>query len=167
MANLYTDPILKVYQDLIQSATGNLFKMVYHGDPIAIPKSSMPALVLSKTRTRIGKISNAEDQHDIEIVITVVADVRDTINDDTQIVPGIAQLYDIIEGRETDSYTLKENSVLNILRSNIQPNSQINLRTDLGSITTTDYGLTVGKRAPDAFGVEAQIQFIANFIQIR
>lgn len=167
MAELYTDPVLKLYHNMIQESTGNLFKAVYYGDPIAIPKSSMPALVLSKSRTRIGKISNAEDQHDIDIILTVVVDVRDTINDDKQIVPGIAQLYDIIEGRESDGYALKENSILNILRSNIQPNPQVNLRTDLGTITTTDYGLTVGKRAPDAFGVEGQIQFIANFIQIR
>lgn len=164
---MYQDPIIKKYTELITAAMPNVFKSTYQGDPLRLPKSSLPALIISKSTTRVAPHTNSEDESDIALIISVVVDMRDEINDDQEIVPGIAQLYDIIEGREDATYKLKSQSILNILRTNIAVDAAQNLRTDLGSITTVNYGLTVGKRALDTYAVEGQVEFVASFNQIR
>lgn len=167
MSDLYIDPIIKKYQDLIKAAIPGLFKFYYQGDPIMVPKSNIPALILSKTQTRIGNHDSAADEHEISLVLTVITDMRDEISPDKSIEPGIAQLYDIIEGRQTATYALKSTSLLHILRSNILVDAAMNLRTDVGSITRADYGLTVGKRDRDTYAIEGRIEFVATFSQNR
>lgn len=165
---IYKDPVIKKYQDLITAAVPGLFKGVYQGDPIRIEKSRLPALVISKSETRIGPLTNAEDEHGQALILSVITDIRDEVNDDSQIVPGVAKLYDILEGREDDgTYKLKTTSILHILRSNEVVDAGNNLRTDLGTITRVNYGLTIGKRAPDAYAVEGQIEFVSHYTQLR
>lgn len=164
---IYSDPIIRKYKELIESAMPGVFRYIYQGDPLAVPKSNVPALIISKSQTRIGVHTNAEDEHEIRMVMTVITDIRDEASDDQKLVPGIARLYDIMEGRDETTYELKSNTVLDILRSNILIDATHNLRTDLGSITTVDYGLTLGKRDKEALAVEAQIEFIASFNQQR
>ena len=166
--NLYRDPVSKKYIDLIVGIVGEgFFKGIYYGDPIKIPISNLPALVISKDETRIGNITNTEDQHLMAFMITVITDIRNDINDDKAIAPGTASLYDIIEGREEDTLKLKTKSLLHILRNNVDVDTTFGLRTDLGSITRADYGLTIGKREIEAWAIEASIDFIAQFVQIR
>lgn len=172
MTDLYVDPILKKYADLITGVVGDgFFKEVYYGDPIRIPASNLPALVLSKDETRVLNTgdggSNVEDAHLMAITISVITDIRDDINDDKSIRAGVASLYDIIEGRESDTLKLKNKSILHILRNNVLVDSSNGLRTDLGTTTRVDYGLTVGKREVESWAIEAQIEINAHFSQLR
>lgn len=172
MSELYQDPILQKYLDLIKGVVGEgTFKRYYQGDPIRIPDSNLPALIISKDETRVGQLleggTNVEDGHEIALVITVVTSVRKDINDDKTITPGVVTLYDIIEGREAATLKLKTTSLLHILRNNVLVDSTNGLRTDLSTITRVDYGLTVGKRDEDAWAVEAQIELVAHFTQLR
>lgn len=169
---LYQDPIITKYIDLIKSVVGEgFFKGIYQGDPIRVPQSNLPALIISKDETRVSNAfdggDSANDAHMIGLTLTVITDIRDQLNDDKSIAPGVAQLYDIIEGREADTLKLKEKSLLHILRNNILVDTALGLRTDLGNFTRVDYGLTVGKREQEAWAVEAQIEFVAHFIQLR
>jgi hypothetical protein len=163
---IYTDPVISKYFDLIKAKT-SLFRAMYQGDPLRIPASKLPCLMLSKRETRAGPLTNAEDEHGMQMVLTVVTDIRAEIGDETAIVPGIAKLYDIIEGRDATTLALKSESLLNILRHNILVDATTQLRTDLNSITRVNYGMALGKRAPEAWSVEAQIEFVANFNQVR
>lgn len=165
--DIYSDPIIKKYADLIKAAMPGVFKYVYQGDPLAVPKSNIPALIISKSQTRVGVHTNAEDEHEVRMVITVITDIRDEASDDQKLVPGISRLYDIMEGRDATTYALKSDTILKVLRSNIVVDVANNLRTDLGSITTVDYGLTLGKRDKEALAVEGQLEFTASFNQIR
>lgn len=169
MTNIYKDPIIQKYFDLIKSKLGDgAFKQYYQGDPIVLPgKSLMPCLILAKAETRVGPLTNSDDEHSQRLLLTVVTDVRDEINDDDAITPGTAALYDIMEGRESDTLKLKTTSLLHIIRNNILVDAALNLRTDLASVTRVDYGMTVGKRAKDAWAVEGQIEFVCNFNQVR
>ena len=161
----YSDPIITKYLDLVKANTG-AFKSFYQGDPIRVPKSNLPCVLLSKTETRVGNLTNVEDEHGVMLVMTVVVDIRDELDDNKAIVSGVAKLYDIIEGRESN-LKLKTSSLLHILRNNTFVDEANGLRTDLDSITSVDYGMTIGKRAPEAWGIEAAITFIAHFTQIR
>lgn len=165
---IYKDPIMKKYFDLITGIVGEgVFKGLYYGDPIKIPQTRLPALIISKDESRMSVLSNVEDEHLMAFTLTVVSDIRAEINDDKEIAPGVASLYNIIEGREDDTLKLKTKSILHILRNNVDVDTSLGLRTDLGSITRADYGLTVGKRANDAWAIEAQVEFIAHFTQLR
>ena len=162
---MYEDPIIKKYLELIKASVPEI-KFYYQGDPVRIPKSNLPAVILSKSQTQVSPLTNAEDAHQLSLILTVVTDVRDERNDEHEMTPGIAQLYDIIEGRENTTYALKAKSILNILRTNQIVDAAYNLRTDLGTITRADYGLTIGKRS-EGYATEGQVEFIATYSQIR
>lgn len=162
----YIDPILKKYADLVAANT-SIFKKVFFGDPIRIASVNIPALIISKNATRVGNFNNAQDGHEMDIVMTVVVDVRDTLNEDNAIVAGVNELYNIVEGRQADTYELKPTSLLAILRHNVELDTGKNLRTDLDTITSAEYGITVDKRAESSYAIEAQVRFTANYIQLR
>jgi hypothetical protein len=169
----YQDPILSAYAKLIKDATGDTFKVVYFGDPIRVPRSMIPCLILSKVNTDVRQFSNQQDEHAIKIIATVITDVRDEkdMNDQMHLADGISQLYDIIEGRKPD-FSLKDASLLNILRKEITVDtgsveSKGKLRTNLATITRAEYGITIDKRSENGFATEASVEFIGHFIQMR
>lgn len=166
MQEEYTDPILKKYADLIQGST-KVFKRVFFGDPIRIAGSELPALVLAKIDTRVGNMTNVEDMHSIRVSFTVVTDVRETINEDKTMVRGVNQLYNLMEGRQAGTYQLKTDSLLYILRHNVELDVGQNLRTDLSTLSRIDYGMTMGKRTEKGWSIEGTLEVTANFSQVR
>jgi hypothetical protein len=162
----YKDPILRKYVDMLQTAMPML-KVVYYGDPIKIPISSLPALVIAKLDTSVKNETNVEDLQSMRISITLVTDVRNDISDDKTMVSGTNMLYDLMEGRQETTYQLKTNTILYQLRHNVELDPAQNLRTDLSTITKVDYGMTLGKRQEKAWSIEGIITLTAHFIQVR
>lgn len=164
----YKDPIIQKYFDLIKANTSK-YKMFYQGDPIRIPVSALPCVILSKRETRVGHFSNAQDEHGIQLVMTIVTDIRQdlsTSENDAKVVEGVATLYDLVEGRNAD-YTLRPDSILAVLRTNREVDAPNNLRTDLNTITRVDYGETLRDRAQELWSIEARVEFVAQFVQNR
>jgi hypothetical protein len=166
MIDNYEDPVIKKYLDTIKGIIGDTIKTYYIEDPIRIPSSNLPALIISSSETRVAKSTNIEDEHGMSFILTVITDIRQDIQDDKSVAGSKRKLKDIIEGRDSN-YKLKTNSILHILRTNINLDVAKNLRTDLTTVTRVDYGITVGKRQPEAWGIEAQVEFVAEFIQLR
>ena len=162
---LYQDPILKKYGQLMEAS--KMFKQIYYGDPVRIGASSLPALIIAKLDTKVSFLTNAEDRHDMRISFTVVTDVRDTISEDKEMVRGVNSLYNLIEGRQESTLNLKANTLLYILRHNAVVDAANNLRTDLSSTSNISYGMTVGKRKEDAYGLEGVLEITASFTQVR
>jgi hypothetical protein len=165
---MYQDPIIAAYIDLIKANTGAI-RMFYQGEPVRIPASNLPCAILSKRETRVGPLTNAEDEHGIGMSITVVTDIRQDLSTEENIaeaVAGVASLYEIMEGRNAD-LTLKSDSILSILRHNIAVDLAHELRTDLNSVTRIDYGQTFKDRPREEWSIEARVDFIAHFSQVR
>lgn len=162
----YKDPVITKYIELIKSYT-NAFKMFYYGDPIRVPVSSMPALIVSKVATDLTEFTNAEDEHNMQIVFTVITDIRKDISDEHTIVPGISSLYYLLEGRDPSTLQLNPDSLANILRHNVDLYQNVKLYTDVGSKTKISYNMTIGKRQEDMFGIEGSITIIAKLVQLR
>jgi hypothetical protein len=162
---IYSDPVIEKYIALIEANT-SAYKRFYQSDPIRLPASMLPCCIISKTETRIGPITSAEDRHEMQLTLTVVTDMRAEIRDEKDIAPGTARLYELIEGRD-DTLQLKSDAILDILRTNLLVDASLGLRTDLETITQAEYGLTVGKRAPEQWAVEASVSFISHFVQTR
>lgn len=162
---IYQDPVLKKYGQLIESS--KLFKSIFYGDPIRIGSSELPALIIAKIDTRVGKFTNSEDAHEMRISFTAVTDVRDTIGEDKEMVRGVNSLYNLMEGRQESTYQLKTDSLLYILRHNEVVDSANNLRTDLSSVSKIDYGMTIGKRKDAAWSIEGTLEITSSFTQVR
>jgi len=164
----YTDPIISAYIDLIKANTSAITTF-YQGEPLRIPASNLPCAIISKRETRVGPHTNAEDEHGIAMTITVITDIRSDLSTDENVaavVAGVSSLYDIVEGRNAD-YTLKENSLLAILRRNIAVDLANNLRTDLNTITRVNYGATLRDRPREEWSIEASVDFVSHFTQVR
>lgn len=164
----YEDPIIKKYIELFKAKMPDI-KQYYQGDPVRIPASSLPCMLISKTETVAGRETNVEDTHNIEMQITIITDIRSELStqeNDKRIVEGIAKLYDLMEGRGVD-YSLKDSSCLDILRGNQLVDATYNLRTDLETLTRVDYGETLRDREAGLWSIEARLLFIAHFIQNR
>src|SRR4051794_2462031 len=165
---MYEDPIIQKYIDLIKAKNGEI-KTFYQGEPLRIANSLLPCCIISKTGTNVGPLNNADDAHQIGLRITIITDVRQDLSSEdshAKIVEGVSSLYDVMEGRNAD-YTLKDTSILDILRSNVTVSAARNLRTNLGSQTRVDYGTTLRDRAPEEWTIEARLDFMADFIQTR
>lgn len=163
---MYVDPILKKYADLIESKT-KLFKRIYFADPIRLPASDLPCLILAKLGTQVQNMTNVEDIHQVRISMTVVTDVRDTISEDKTMAAGTNDLYNLMEGRDSATYALKTDSLLGIIRNNVELDDAKNLRTDLSTTTSVDYGMTMGKRGEASWSIESTLELTATFTQIR
>jgi hypothetical protein len=140
---------------------------MYYGDPIRIPTSKLPALIGARRMTATDMFTNAEDQHDMQIVFTVVTDIRKDIQDDTSFVPGISTLYDLIEGRDPVTLLLKPTSLMYVLRHNVDAFQGTQLYTDVSTPTKVDYGMTLNKRQEDTWALEGSITIDAKLIQLR
>lgn len=165
---MYADPVLTKYIELIKDKTSAI-RTFYQGEPIRIGTSELPCCIISKTATAAGPLNNAEDQHQIGLRITIITDIRQDLSTEdsrAKMVEGISTLYEIMEGRN-DNYTLKDTSILDILRSNLTVDAAHNLRTNLGSLTRIDYGTTMRDRSPEEWTTEARLEFEAVFLQDR
>lgn len=143
--------------------------MFYQGDPVKIPMSALPCCIVSKTGTRAQFNDSANDEHEMVVHITFVTDIRSDLSTDediAKIAPGIAKLYDLVEGRNAN-YSLKDTSLLDIIRTNSLLDVTNNLRIDLGSITRVDYGSTMRGRNPAEWSIESTVEIVVNFIQLR
>lgn len=164
----YIDPVLRKYADLIKANTGAI-KAFYYGDPVKYPSVDLPCMFISKRLTNIDPITNTEDQHNMAITMTIVTDVRaelSTQDDINHIVAGIATLYDLVEGRNAD-YTLKDTSLLGILRSNDIVDGTNQLITDLETVTRADYSKTLANRLPQQWSIQATVDIVCKFTQVR
>lgn len=165
---MYSDPIIKKIIAIIKAAQPDI-KGYYQGDPIKIPDSMLPCCIVSKSLTRAGQMTNAEDGQEVGLTITIVTAIRAELSTEeniSHIAPGVAKLYDIVEARD-ENYKLQSNSLLNILRTNQLLDVGNNLRIDLSTPTRIDYGQTLRQRQPEMWSVEARIDIVVNFIQIR
>lgn len=165
----YQDPIIKKYIELIKANNGDI-KTFFQGEPTRVGVSQLPCCIISKNETRVANLTNAEDEHEVVLNLTVITDIRQdlsTEDNDSKIVEGIGRLYDFVEGREDATYELKSTSILGILRGNILVDAANNLRTDLGSVTRINYGETLRSRSPEQWTIEARVEFVAHFSQVR
>ena len=162
---IYEDPIVQKYLDLIKSKVGGI-KGFYNGTLYQIPLSKMPLVMLDIEGVEVSEFSNVEDQHIVSLVLTFVADMRKDTTAAQLLEIGFGKVLDVLVGRSSD-YALKENSILYVLRNNLDIDASNNLRTDVGSITVATPREVATGRMPGFWSAEGTIRFKAHFIQTR
>ncbi len=165
---LYCDPIIQKYIDLLKTNTVGI-KVFYNGFVSQIPASMLPAVMIQIEKTEAEEISNVEDEHRISLVLTYIADIRQTLvepSGDTPLATGLNKVLEVLVGRKAD-YSLETTSILYILRNNLNIDDTNNLRTDIRSFSVVTPGEVASGRFPGSYSAEGTIRFNSHFIQNR
>ena len=161
----YQDTIIQKYLELIKSKAGGI-KNFYNGTLYSIPLSNLPLVMIDVENTEVSEFSTNEDKHILSLVLTFIADMRKDTSTVQLMESGFGKVLDFLVGRSSD-YSLKENSILYILRNNLNVDVANNLRTDVGSITIATPREVATGRMPGYWSAEGTIRFKAHFIQTR
>ncbi len=162
---MYADPIVKKYLDLIEANRSDV-KKYFNGIVTRVAASECPCIMIGIDNVEVSDFSNVEDEHRVNLILTLVTDIRDNFADTVRIDNGISKVVEMLVGRG-DDYQLEEKSILNILRNNVSIDVTNNLRTDIGTVTAvTPKEVAIG-RIPDYWSAEGSIKFQAHFIQER
>ena len=162
----YKDTIIQKYLDLIKDNASGDIKTFYNGTLMQIPISRLPLVMIDIESTEADEFSNVEDQHIISLVLTYIADMRQTTSAAQLIEAGFGKVLEALVGRGSD-YSLKSTSILYILRHNLNIDASNNLRTDVGSITVATPREVATGRLAGYWSAEGTIRFKAHFIQTR
>lgn len=162
---MYKDSIVQKYLDLIKDNRNDI-KKFFNGIVTKVAMSECPCIMIGIDNVEVSDFSNVEDEHRVNLTLTLVTDIRKNFEDTVRIDSGISRVVEMLVGRQ-NNYQLEENSILNIIRNNINIDTTNNLRTDIGTITAvTPKEVAIG-RIPDYWSAEGSIRFQAHFIQER
>lgn len=162
---IYRDPILeRLITKLDTEGPAELKNRYFYGDPLQVPKSSLPACFVTKDTTRVDTAANAEIKTEMQVVLNVVFDLTRDFNQAFDNISSSNTLYDCLEGRNAD-YTLKPTSLVFILDK--YQTLDTNLWIALGSPLEPDYGIGIEKRGPGIYTVEGVIRLTLIHHQLR
>ena len=162
---LYKDPIIEKYIELIKSVRKDI-KVFYNGIAGKIPSPLVPAVMIDIEKEEVSEYSNVEDEHRISLVLVYIADIRQNFEDTPTIIAGLNKVKEVLVGRDND-YKLKTNSILHILRHNLDIDPIKHLRTDVGTITVVTPNEVATGRLTGYWSAEGTIRFTAHFHQLR
>lgn len=129
----------KFTTDLIKEALENglpkgLIKSFWDGDPIAIPQSALPAIIIETRDADFDNFSTMQVSNLEEVVIKVLVNKKDDKGKASEQVLGHRTLKELVEGRdESDRKYLHPNSICSILFTNF-------------SLTNNAYNQTITRR---------------------
>lgn len=154
---MYRDPaIAKLIEKLNAEGPAKLKGKYYIGDPMIVAESLLPICFISKDKTGISNHTNAEDAHNMPIVINVVGKFANDLNNKSFVQAGTSMLYEMCEARN-DSYDLLPSSIAYILRKYQVLDSANKLYIDHDTETDIDYVLSPPSRR-GIFSTEAVIR---------
>lgn len=114
----------------VQSSRG--IKQIYNGEPAAIPKASIPSIVVEGKATNIETITTTEDEDTYIIDVIAVLDQRDYMNADMNKISGNEFLRKLMEERISGiSNELESDTILKTIRSGLDSDSDFSLRANV------------------------------------
>lgn len=130
------DKIAEIIENKIASAPVwsllSKVKRVYRGDPIIIPKASLPAVTVRALESNITWRGNIMDNRLERYQIRLVFDVRDFFgNSDIKTVAFEKESTNFFVEEEATTNQLLETCIVWILRKNLQLDAEVQLQTDL------------------------------------
>lgn len=132
-----------------------------------VPASLLPAVILSIEKTEVAEISDMEDEHRVSLVLTYIADMRKDFEASHLIKAGFNKVTEALIGRETSDYKLKTDSILHLLRNNLNVDAGKELRTEVSGVSVVTPDEIATGRIEGYWSAEGTIRFTAHFIQER
>jgi hypothetical protein len=115
----FKDTIADTMIDLLKTNLGSAgFKQYYYGDPIAIPQSQLPAVVVEFESSDITVSTTAQDDVDDVLVIKLVFNKKSDFNKTASEIAGHRRLRELMQGVDSTTGKIAANTVIGILRAN-------------------------------------------------
>jgi hypothetical protein len=120
----YPDVIDKILI-LLKNTFGDTFKSYYEGDPVSIPKVSLPCIIVEKINTRISVGATGTDNLDEEMNIRVVMNQSDDVGASDDVDMTERKLRKIVEARDPATNYFMPNTLMYALRTNLTLGSAV------------------------------------------
>lgn len=149
------DTLIELFKDNFGSGT---FKAYFFGDPMDIPKSMMPCLIidLNSTSYELGPTQFDEIVHDV--LIQAVFNKADDFGKPEKEVGVLRDLHDIVQARDETTGDFLNTSIIGILRRNITIGNLM-----IETIPTVQFGTV--PRPANIITAEAHIQLKVRELQ--
>lgn len=152
-----------IKQTLQDNLPEGLYASFYIGDPIAIPQSLMPAIIIEPVRSAYPLENIGLQRHDFTCRIKVVVNKKDDIGKSEEEVVADLTLLRMVEGDHEDTADrLAEQSVVNILETNKTLNSEV-FNSQITDILYDVFPRVSAENAEDdIFTAEAHITYVLS-----
>jgi hypothetical protein len=166
MTDIAINPIHQKIVDILTESMSDHVNSYYFGDPLIFPQSDLPAICISNDNGEVGDESVGEDYHRINLVLTLVVDVRNNFdNVESNAVIGDSLSDRIMWGRDPDTFKLLSDTIIHTLRSHSELGN--NAHIDLNTPMVPNFGFVPGKRGENQISWEATLSFSIYFTQLR
>lgn len=160
---LYRDPILDLLKTVLNDEGPAALKGRYYvGDPLIIGKAKMPAVFITRDKTRVNNDDVQDDMHIMPVVLNVVQDLTKDFNQAFDNLSSANTLYEWVEARNADM-TLRSDSLLYVLRAHQEFAN--NLWINQAGGVEANYGVGIQKRGQGIYSVEAVIKLEIDLLQ--
>lgn len=150
---IYKDAFTRIYELMRQTFDG-VFKEFYEGDPIDIPKASLPCMIIETQAGRTNLDATSTDRFQTQINIRLVFSKSDDFgaSGDRDLTERKLRL--LVEGRDRSTNQFLPNSVLGALRTNFTLRSNL-IENDI------DWEYNIQPRPNMTVTSEALVQVVA------
>lgn len=114
----YTDTITRILT-LLRTTFGENFKSYYEGDPIQIPKSSFPCIIVEKVATQIAVGATGTDRLTEQLSVRVVLNKSDDYGASDNFDTTERKLRRLVEARDASTGLFQADTLMHVLRTNI------------------------------------------------
>ena len=156
-SELHEDIASRILRHLKDNFSKYQFRGFYDGDPLLIPRSSLPAVVVetSQSNNLIGPTGH--DKWQENIIIKLVVDKTDEMGANSDVVISYKRLKQMVFARDKTTKEFLPNSLMAILRKNFTLDDVV-----IQQNVTVDYGLA--ERGDELLTAEVHISFTAQQI---
>lgn len=116
--NIKDDVVIAIL-DLLKEAFGAYFKAYYDGDPIDIPKSNLPCVIVEGNQGRTSLNATGTDMLESSVNITIALDKRDDYGAEPTKDLTEKRLRRIVEARNSTTGAYLDDTIVGVLRQNI------------------------------------------------
>ncbi len=156
-SDIYYDPIIKKVIEMLEAGgPTKLHGRYMNGDVLLPNKSDLPICYITKDQVSAAPANTMEDEHLQLLVATVILDFTQDLNEASNIVAGVPDLWQMVEARD-DDYQLLTDTLLYQLRNSQQLDDKMWI--GVGSPVQINYGMGIERRGPGIFSIEATIRF--------
>lgn len=161
MGKVYRDPAIAKIIEILDAEGPKDLKGKYHfGDIIMPARSILPFCSIAIDTEAVQSADSMEDINVLPMVATiVVATTKDIKSFD--LTPGANKLYEMVAARKEEDYSLREDSILYVLRKHAKADRKFFISIN-DTPMTADFGIGVGRRGPGIFSQEANVRFAVS-----
>jgi hypothetical protein len=117
--NVYADDAAIVILKLMKESFGTKFKAYYEGDPVLIPRDSLPCIIVENIQTRVEQDATSTDKLSEQLQIKIVYDKMPDLGASDDFDTTERNLRRIVQGRDSVTGYFHPSTVLYVLRKNI------------------------------------------------